>query len=484
MSKNYIRSSKEKNPTNKSTGDIDSLVEDITENNNDRIKEIYNALKIIYRLGLLHWFKEDVGLYDINESNFTNEELTARIKDVLSDYETGVRIARNTEILLRYAKSDCPIIILGESGTGKDILAEVINEISKTENNKSNEKPFIKINAAGLTETLFESEMFGHMKGAFTGAIENKKGLLQMANGGTFFLDELGKMPISSQAKLLRVIQNNQVRSVGSLKDDDVKVKFIAALHQDEIDKRMVLPDLLYRLNYPDVIRMTSLKELSIGHKREIILSLINRVKKRIKDYEFTKIDIDQNLMDHLIERDYEGNYRELESILHHAIMRLNYDDLDDDIEGDDQKEYLDKDIDGDGRYILSMKCIKEISVRNQPMATRNGMYPSLKLSTVLSSEESQLEQMFAECPAILMTLDYDSLKLTDIISSAQIIKESIIKAMIVYCYRNDEKFKAAIKKGNKKTDYVGYLQKLKRAIGGKMTARKYAEKYVKDYGA
>lgn len=147
---------------------------------------------------------------------------------------------------LRAARSDVPILILGESGSGKGLLASSIHESSLR-----SEQPFIAENCAAIPETLLESELFGVKKGAFTGAVENREGLFQRASGGTLFLDEVGDMPLSMQAKLLKVLETNMVRPVGSLEWKKVDIRLITATHRDlaqMVKEKKFREDLWYRL--------------------------------------------------------------------------------------------------------------------------------------------------------------------------------------------------------------------------------------------
>lgn len=145
------------------------------------------------------------------------------------------------------ARSHFPVILLGSSGTGKEILAEKIHQCSLR-----HQGPFVSVNCSALTETLVESELFGHVKGSFTGAIADRKGAFESARGGTLFLDEIGDLPYGLQAKLLRALENNEIRPVGSDRNIQTDVRIIAATHQNLLEKIHTgefRTDLYYRLN-------------------------------------------------------------------------------------------------------------------------------------------------------------------------------------------------------------------------------------------
>ena len=139
------------------------------------------------------------------------------------------------------------VLVLGETGTGKDVMAKTLHRLSPRV-----DKPFVCLNCAGLTETLIESELFGHERGAFTGAVGQKEGLLESADGGTVLLDEVGEMPISVQAKLLRVLETREVTRVGSVKPRAINVRFVSATNRDleqEVLRGTFRRDLFFRLN-------------------------------------------------------------------------------------------------------------------------------------------------------------------------------------------------------------------------------------------
>lgn len=174
------------------------------------------------------------------------------------------------------AQSDVSVLINGQSGTGKEIVAQAIHNASPR-----HDKPFVAINCGALPEQLLESELFGHARGAFTGAVSNREGLFQAAEGGTLFLDEIGDMPVALQVKLLRVLQERKVRPLGSNRDIEINVRIISATHRD-LPKAMARgefrEDLFYRLN------VVSLKIPPLSERTEDIPLLANHLLRQSAD--------------------------------------------------------------------------------------------------------------------------------------------------------------------------------------------------------
>jgi DNA-binding NtrC family response regulator len=224
------------------------------------------------------------------------------------------------ELARKVAATDASVFITGESGTGKEMFAQFIHHHSRRSS-----RPMVAVNCAALPETLLESEMFGHVKGAFTGAVRDKPGLLETATGGTFFLDELTEMPQPIQAKLLRVIQDGVVRRVGSERVDAVvNVRFVAATNRDAreaMEGGVLRKDLFYRLSVVP-LRLPSLREraddipLLAEHFLEIYW-------KRHREPGAPLPRLGNAALRELQGREWSGNVRELQNVVEHAVVLL-----------------------------------------------------------------------------------------------------------------------------------------------------------------
>jgi len=219
------------------------------------------------------------------------------------------------------APTNATVLIEGETGTGKELVAREIHKESKRSN-----KPFIKVNCASIPENLIESELFGHEKGAFTGAFEKRIGRFELANGGTFFFDEIGNLSLDIQAKLLRVIQEKEIKPVGGERTHKVDVRIIAATNQDLkqlIAQKLFREDLYYRLNVVP-IHIPPLRE-----RKEDIPFLVNHfLKKYNRKRACPVISISSETMKLLMDYDWEGNIRELENAVERALIMEDGDTL------------------------------------------------------------------------------------------------------------------------------------------------------------
>src|ERR1700740_2210170 len=217
------------------------------------------------------------------------------------------------DLIQTVAPQNSRVLITGESGTGKELVARAIHE-----NSARAQTPFITINCGAFPETLLESELFGYMKGAFTGANENRRGLFQAAHGGTLFMDEIGNMSLTMQVKLYRVLQEGKVRPVGSTDESDVDVRIIAATNKDfakEIAEGRFREDLYYRLSVIP-IQVPALRE-----RREDIPLLARHFLETFRRSMEKPIEaISPEAMTHLETYDWPGNVRELENTMERAV--------------------------------------------------------------------------------------------------------------------------------------------------------------------
>ncbi|WP_457681633.1 sigma-54-dependent transcriptional regulator [Thermovibrio sp.] len=214
-----------------------------------------------------------------------------------------------------FSKSSAPVLITGESGTGKELLARFIHE-------KSGRKgKFVAVNCSAVPKELFESEFFGYEKGAFTGALKSKAGLVEEADGGTLFLDEVGELPLELQSKLLRFLQEGEVRRVGSTKSRKVDVRVIGATNrplEELVREGKFREDLFYRLN---VLRLTL---PPLRERREDVVELVGHFLKKFSKTYGKRVEITPEAIELLLSYDFPGNVRELENLIHRAVIVSN----------------------------------------------------------------------------------------------------------------------------------------------------------------
>ncbi|MDA8240939.1 MAG: sigma-54 dependent transcriptional regulator [Nitrospiraceae bacterium] len=211
-------------------------------------------------------------------------------------------------VIEKVSTSDSTVLLLGESGTGKELVATTIHYQSSRR-----EKPLVRLNCAALPEGLIESELFGHEKGAFTGAMKRKEGRFELADEGTIFLDEIGDLPLSTQVKLLRVLQERSFERVGGIETVRVDVRVIAATNknlEEEVKAGRFREDLYFRLNVIPVT-VPPLRE-----RREDILPLIEYFLEKYERKTAREVHFSKEAIDALLEYDYPGNIRELENII------------------------------------------------------------------------------------------------------------------------------------------------------------------------
>jgi two-component system response regulator HydG len=214
-------------------------------------------------------------------------------------------------LITKVAKSKHPVLIHGESGTGKELVARQIHVLGP-----HREKPFLPVDCGSLVPTLIESELFGYVKGAFTGAMRSKEGLLQIAEGGTVFLDEIAELPIDLQAKLLRALQEKEIRPVGSTKTVPLNVRILAATNREleqAVEQGTFRKDLYFRLNVVH-LRIPPLRE-----RMQDIPILIHHFLERINRSSGIERTFAPEALQTMMEYDWPGNVRELENVVERA---------------------------------------------------------------------------------------------------------------------------------------------------------------------
>jgi len=300
--------------------------------------EVYGAVQIIEtesggsRLnldkGFLKLLKSIVDAGSIALSNALNYaeqvERNLDLEQTLYEIRGAVQIIGQSRPFLDvmknvrdYAKTDFPVLITGESGTGKDLVATALHNLSSRR-----DMPFMVQNCSAIPETLLESELFGYRKGAFTGATEDKIGLLEAADGGTVFLDEIGDMSLGLQARILRTIENSEIRPLGETETKKIDVRIISATNRDldkAIEKKEFREDLFYRINVLP-LHLPPLRE----RKKDIPLLLNYFLRKESRKLGIPRKEISIDVMQHLEDYPWEGNIRELENFVKYIISTVD----------------------------------------------------------------------------------------------------------------------------------------------------------------
>ncbi|MEN3044259.1 MAG: sigma-54 dependent transcriptional regulator [Candidatus Hydrothermales bacterium] len=317
------------------------------------------------------------GVSDYLIKPFSEEELIYRVEKhlpELEEYEEFIAVDEKMlevkKIALKSAKSDLPIFIYGETGVGKEVLAKFIHK-----NSKRKERSFIAVNCAALPSELLESELFGYKKGAFTGAFKDKKGLLEVADGGTIFLDEISEMPSNLQTKLLRVIENKEIIPLGSVETKKIDIRIISATNRDPketLKEGRLREDLYYRISaFP--IYIPPLRE----RKKDIpalIEYFIKRISKKLKK-DFT---VQEEVVEILLDYNWKGNIRELENVIERACAicegtvikkeHLPFEIVEESITAKNLKELEEK---------LILEVLKEFDGNVKKAARKLGIHPS-----------------------------------------------------------------------------------------------------------
>jgi DNA-binding NtrC family response regulator len=217
-------------------------------------------------------------------------------------------------LIEQVAPSSVPVLITGESGTGKELVARTLHDLSPRKN-----QPFVAVNCAAIPETLIESEIFGHEKGAFTGAAERRAGCFELANGGTLLLDEVGEMPVGTQAKLLRVLEERKLRRLGARTEQDVDVRVLAATNRSPdtaVADGHLRADLYYRLNVFN-IHMPPLRE----HMEDLTAMADTMVAEMNQKHNRRVSGVSSSMLDRMLAYSWPGNARELRNTIERAVI-------------------------------------------------------------------------------------------------------------------------------------------------------------------
>ncbi len=285
---------------------------------------IETAIEAIKK-GAFHYLSKPVKLEELKslikkiEDKISLKEENRRLKEAIARYTFADLVGKSLKMqkiyrtIMKVAQVDCNVLIHGETGTGKELVARAIHYYSKRREN-----PFVPFNCGAFTEELIASELFGYEKGAFTGAFRTKIGLLEAANKGTVFLDEIGEMPLSMQVKLLRAIEGKKIMRVGGVQPIKLDIRIIAATNQDLrklVAEGKFREDLFYRLNVVSIC-LPPLRE-----RKEDIPLLIQYFLKKYNDFFGKKIKgISKKALQCLLKYPFPGNVRELENIIERAV--------------------------------------------------------------------------------------------------------------------------------------------------------------------
>lgn len=295
-------------------GSIDSAVESMKNGAFDYISKPFNMDEFIFKVGkATEHFKLNKQINSLRsqvEENYSFSNIIGKSRKMQNIFE----------LIEKVAKAKVNVLIEGESGTGKELVSRAIHF-----NSTRKEGPFVAINCSAIPDNLLESELFGHTKGAFTGAVDTQLGVFEQADGGTLLLDEIADMPYNLQSKLLRVIENWEIKPLGSDKVKNVDVRLISATNQnlrDMISKKKFREDLYFRIS------TVSINLPSLNERKEDIPLLVNYLLNKFSVKFGRTLSIDANGLDILIKNDWKGNIRELENVLERAVISSTTDIL------------------------------------------------------------------------------------------------------------------------------------------------------------
>jgi DNA-binding NtrC family response regulator len=295
-------------------GSIASAVDSMKKGAYDYINKPFNMEEFLLKvekaaekINLSNKIKE---LKGILEEGFSFSNMIGRSKKMNQVFDQ----------IKKYSKVNVNVLIQGESGTGKELVAKALHS-----NSERRGQPFIAINCSAIPENLLESELFGHVKGAFTGATESQRGVFEQANGGTLFLDEIAEMPYPLQAKLLRVLETWEVKSLGSDRVKKVDIRLISATNQNIIEfinRKQFREDLYYR------IATVTIKIPPLRERRDDIPLLVNHYLVILSNKFDRKLSISAEALNSLVVNVWKGNVRELENVLEQASLSTSTDEI------------------------------------------------------------------------------------------------------------------------------------------------------------
>lgn len=291
-------------------GDIDLAIRSLKQGASDFLVKPWKNDKLIHAVTDLVEAKR--GKKTVKKNNLTTSEMIVGESQVMKEVFVKLK---------KVAPTDANILILGENGTGKDLLAKAIHE-----NSNRKHKPFVKVDVGALTSTLFESELFGYKKGAFTGAQEDRQGRFEVAQGGTLFLDEIGNISLLQQARLLTVLQNRQITPLGSNESIAIDIRLICATNLDLtalVDETKFRKDLIYRINTVDIV-VPPLRE------RGSDISLLAKHFALVYAEKYSKaaLGLHPGFLKKLEQHSFPGNVRELQYALERAVIMTDNDVL------------------------------------------------------------------------------------------------------------------------------------------------------------
>jgi len=279
--------------------------------------QLFGSLKEPFFVAMSNALKhrEVLKLKDLlaDDNRYLHRELQRMVGDEIVGANFGLKQVMNR--VEQVAAMDSPVLILGETGTGKDMIASAIHHSSPR-----SDGPFVSINCGAIPESLIDSELFGHEKGAFTGALAQKRGRFERANNGTLFLDEIGELPPAAQVRLLRVLQSKEIERVGGVKTISLNIRIIAATNrnlEEMVKNRKFREDLWFRLNvFPILVP-------PLRHRKSDIPALVQHfIERKAKELKLGKSpDLAPTAIDTLMAYDWPGNVRELENVIERAMI-------------------------------------------------------------------------------------------------------------------------------------------------------------------